>query len=97
MFSWFSKLFQHTDKDTAASAVEAVQYKDFLIYPEPMPENGQYRLAGRISRKYDNSEMKHYRFIRSDLFSNRQEAEDWMIRKAKIFIDECGEKMFQNE
>jgi hypothetical protein len=94
MFAWLSRLFQSSP--TVVATVDPIEYKEFLIYPEPKSENGQYRLAGRISKNIQGT-LNDYHFIRSDLFSNRQEAEEWMVRKAKVFIDECGEKMFKNE
>lgn len=94
MFAWLSRLFQSSP--AAVTTAEPIEYKEFLIYPEPKSENGQYRLAGQIKKNIQGTQNQ-YQFIRSDLFSNRQEAEEWMVRKAKIFIDECGEKMFKIE
>ena len=35
----------------AAPEVTPTEYAGYLIYPEPMAEGGQYRLAGRITKE----------------------------------------------
>ncbi len=77
----------------AQPVAEPVSYKGYQIYAEPQAEGGQYRLAGRICREIDG-ELKTYRFIRSDLFSSREDAEQWMLKKAELFIDQTGVQMF---
>lgn len=68
-------------------------YAGYLIYPEPIPEGGQYRLAGRICKEVDGKLLTH-RFIRSDLFASAADAEQFMLQKAQRFIDQSGEQMF---
>lgn len=80
--------------DTPKETVTPTEYQGYLIYPEPMPEGGQYRLAGRITKEIDGALQTH-RFIRSDLFVNPDDARDFMLRKAQTFIDQMGEKMFE--
>ncbi|MDP2531519.1 HlyU family transcriptional regulator [Photobacterium damselae subsp. piscicida] len=70
------------------------EYKGYLIFPEPRFENGQYRIAGRITKEVEG-ELKDYAFIRSDLLSSKQDAETFMINKAKMFIDQTGDAMFK--
>jgi len=86
----FKSLFSSSEKP--AVAIEPVEYKGYLIYAEPMDE-GQYRLAGRICKTIDG-ELKTHVFIRSDLFPSKADAEQWMVRKAEIFIDQSGDSMF---
>jgi len=70
------------------------EYAGYLIYPEPMAEGGQYRLAGRITKELDGVLQTH-RFIRSDLFANPADAERFMVQKAHTFIDQTGDRMFE--
>ncbi|MDP2545024.1 HlyU family transcriptional regulator [Photobacterium damselae subsp. piscicida] len=70
------------------------EYKGYLIFPEPRSENGQYRIAGRITKEVEG-ELKDHAFIRSDLLSSKQDAETFMINKAKMFIDQTGDAMFK--
>ncbi|MFM5180256.1 HlyU family transcriptional regulator [Aeromonas veronii] len=88
----FSALFG--GEPTKAPEVTPTEYAGYLIYPEPMAEGGQYRLAGRITKELDGVLQTH-RFIRSDLFANPADAEHFMVQKAHTFIDQMGERMFE--
>ena len=91
------KLFNALFKEQPAQivAVTPTEYAGYLIYPEPMAEGGQYRLAGRITREIDG-QLQTHRFIRSDLFTNPADAERFMVQKAHTFIDQMGERMFES-
>lgn len=78
----------------AVAEVTPTEYAGYLIYPEPMAEGGQYRLAGRITKELDGVLQTH-RFIRSDLFANPADAERFMVQKAHTFIDQMGDSMFE--
>ncbi|WP_336291140.1 HlyU family transcriptional regulator [Aeromonas dhakensis] len=78
----------------AVAEVTPTEYAGYLIYPEPMAEGGQYRLAGRITKELDGVLQTH-RFIRSDLFANPADAERFMVQKARTFIDQMGDRMFE--
>jgi hypothetical protein len=88
----FSALFK--GQPTQAVEVSPTEYAGYLIYPEPMAEGGQYRLAGRITREVEGTLLTH-RFIRSDLFTSPADAERFMVQKAHTFIDQMGERMFE--
>ena len=77
----------------AAPEVTPTEYAGYLIYPEPMAEGGQYRLAGRITKEVAG-ELCTHRFIRSDLFASTADAERFMVQKAQTFINQTGEQMF---
>ena len=76
------------------AANEPDSYKDCLIYAEPMAEGGQWRLAGRIVQGEEDG-AKEYKFIRADIFSNRDEVEAATLRKARQIIDEQGKALFK--
>jgi len=86
----FSRLFGSKAK---AESVEPVAYKEFLIYPEVISEGGQYRVAGRITKEIDG-ELNTHRFIRSDVLSNKSDAEELMLKKAQMFIDQMSGQIF---
>lgn len=88
---FFSNLF--SSKQQAPKQVEPVEYKEFLIYQEAISESGQYRIAGRITQEIDG-EIKQHRFIRSDVVSSEQDANDIMLNKAKMFIDQMNGNIF---
>lgn len=89
----FSRLFGG-NKDEKKVEVEPVEYKGYLIYQEAMPEGGQYRIAGRITKELDD-EVKTHRFIRSDVLSSQTDADEFMLKKAQMFIDQMGDTIFQ--
>lgn len=90
---FFSKLFGSKEKTEQAVVVEPVEYKGFNIYQEALAESGQYRVAGRIEKKFDG-EMKSHRFIRSDVVSNKDDANELMLKKSQMFIDQMGDNIF---
>lgn len=88
----FTALF--ASKPAPVVEVTPTEYAGYLIYPEPMVEGGQYRLAGRITKEMDGVLQTHI-FIRSDLFANPADAERFMVQKAHTFIDQMGDRMFE--
>ena len=91
---FFSKLFGLNKHEPKVAEVEPIEYEGYLIYPEPKAEGGQYRIAGRICKQFDG-EVKTHVFVRSDLLSSKQDAETFMLNKAKMFIDQTGDNMFR--
>nr|WP_086937919.1 HlyU family transcriptional regulator [Thaumasiovibrio occultus] len=90
---FFSKLFGLGSAEAASVEVEPTEYKGYLIYPEPISEGSQYRLAGRICKEIDGELLTH-RFIRSDVLPTEDDAISFMLTKAQMFIDQTGDKMF---
>ncbi len=88
----FSRFFGGKSKAKSTS-VEPVEYKEFLIYPEVISEGGQYRVAGRITKE-EEGEVKTHRFIRSDVVSNKADAEELMLKKSQMFIDQMSGRIF---
>lgn len=90
---FFSRLFGGSEKTVEVKTVEPVEYKDFKIYQESIAEGGQFRIAGRIEKSVDG-ELKSHRFIRSDLLGSEAEANELMLKKSQMFIDQMGDKIF---
>ncbi|GAK84073.1 hypothetical protein JCM19238_1636 [Vibrio ponticus] len=82
----FSRLFGGGKAPAKKIEVEPVEYKGFLIYQEAIAESGQYRIAGRIEKEIEG-EIKSHRFIRSDVLSSQTDADEFMLKKAQMFID----------
>ncbi len=87
--SLFSKLFGGGDKPPA----EPVRHEGFEIYPEPMAEDGGHRLCARIEKEV-GGERKTHTMIRADVFSDRDQAIEASVAKAKAMIDQEGERIF---
>ncbi len=90
---FFSRLFGGSEKAAEVKTVEAVEYNGFQIYPESIAEGGQFRIAGRIEKILDG-EVKSHRFIRSDLLGTEDDANQLMLKKSQMFIDQMGDKIF---
>jgi hypothetical protein len=90
---FFSKLFAGGKADSKSKEVTPVEYKGFLIYQEAKAESGQYRIAGRITQEVEG-ELKVHHFIRSDVISSEADANELMLNKAKLFIDQMNGKIF---
>ena len=92
--SFFKKLFGGGDKVAAtAKSEEPLDYKGYAIAAAPMAENGQFRVAGLISKEIDG-QVKVHKFIRADVFADRDEAIQATIRKAQLIIDQSGDAIF---
>jgi hypothetical protein len=89
----FSRLFGG-QKAQQEVVVEPIEYKGYLIYQEAQSEGGQYRIAGRITKQF-GEELKTHRFIRSDVLPSESDANEFMLKKAQMFIDQMGDNIFQ--
>ena len=94
MASFFSKLFgRGGDSAPAKPAEETEAYNDLLLVAAPIPEGGQFRLAGRIEKR-DGERVLVRTFIRADLFSSRDDTVASTFRKAKQIADQHGAALF---
>lgn len=90
MLNWLKKAFAG-NADTTGEPIkgEAVEYKSYQITPTPIAEGGQYRVSGLIEK----GEQQHH-FIRSDLVAGKEEACNFSVVKAKLIIDQLGDRIF---
>lgn len=84
----FSKLFGDTKSEP-----QATEHKGFQIYPEPMKDGGEYRLAARVELGEGDAIRSHH-LIRADTFTTPDAASDAAVAKAKQLIDQMGERLF---
>lgn len=80
-------------QDKTAGAAKEVEHKGYLIAAKPFLENGQYQLAGSISRSTAEGRQEHA-FIRADRFASKDAAIDAAIAKGRQLVDEQGERLF---
>mgnify|MGYP006096221453 CR=1 FL=1 len=90
---FFSKIFGGKEQTEQKIEIKPVEYKGFDIYQDAIAESGQYRVAGRIEKEF-GGEIKTHRFIRSDVVSNKQDADELMLKKSQMFIDQMGDNIF---
>ncbi len=89
---FLSKLFG-LGREAEKPAAEPTQYKGYLIYAEAAPEGGQFRIAGRICKEVEGETLCH-QFFRSDLLPSADAADELMLSKAQMYIDQMGDRMF---
>lgn len=89
--SLLSKLFGGGSKEPKAP--NAVEYKGFRIYPDPLSEDGGFRLAARIEMG-EGEGLKTHNLIRADVIRDRDTASEAAVAKAKQMIDQMGERLF---
>jgi hypothetical protein len=88
--SLFSRLF---GGGASANEAEPVAYEGFHIFPEPIREGSQHRIAARIEKDVGGV-PKTYQLIRADTLGDREFAVTASVNKAKQMIDEQGERLF---
>ena len=98
MASFLSRLFggltgKPAEGEETPKRGEAVDYEGFKIRPAPEKADSQWRLAGVIVKPGDDGDLERV-FIRADLFTSREEAETFAIRKGQQIIDEQGDRLF---
>jgi hypothetical protein len=92
--SFLKKLFGGGDSSPKAPpAADPVDYKGYAIMALPMAEGGQFRVAGTICKTV-NGEEKQHKFIRADVFTDKDEAIAATLRKAQVIVDQNGDRMF---
>ncbi len=92
--SFLKKLFGGGDKtEPVAKTEEPLDYKGFAIVAAPMADGGQFRVSGLISKQF-GEETKIHKFIRADVFADRDAAVQATIRKAQLIVDQSGDAIF---
>ena len=76
------------------NAPDPVSYNGYVIFADPVEEAGGFRLSARIEKEF-GGELKVHNLIRADVPSNRDEAVNLSIAKAKQVIDQQGDAIFR--
>ncbi len=99
---FFTKIAKFLGGSTQATTAESRQnnypsteYKGFTITPQPIADQGQFRVAALIEKASgEGQERRRHHFIRSDMVTNADQAAELAISKCKVFIDQLGEGIF---
>lgn len=78
----------------ASAPVATEEYEGFIISAEPISESGQFRLAGSVTKEV-NGEMQEHKFIRADVFTSKDQADEFAMLKGRQMIDQLGDRIFQ--
>jgi hypothetical protein len=90
--SFWKSLFGGTASAVPASKPE--DYNGFTIVAAPYAAEGQFQVAGVISKDIDGVRKEH-RFVRADRFTSATEAAEFSVTKARQIIDQNGDRIFQ--
>ncbi|CAH0535710.1 hypothetical protein VST7929_03190 [Vibrio stylophorae] len=90
---FFSSLFGCRKSVKPRAQVEPIQYRELYIFSEAKAEQGQFRISGRICDAAAEPCQTHH-FIRSDLLPTAESANELMIKKAKLYIDQNSGRIF---
>ena len=93
---WLGGLFGGGSGAGSASKAhfDAEEHKGFLITPAPTQRDGQWQVAGTISREDADGTRQEHAFIRADLLPSADQAAEFALRKGRQIIDEQGERLF---
>ena len=86
--SLFGRLF-----GSGGSEAKPVEHNGFMIFATPVKEAGGYRIGARIEAEF-MGEKKVHQMVRADTYQTAETAEEASVIKAKMFIDQMGEKIF---
>lgn len=92
--TFFKRLFGGgSAKPKQAEPKPPVLYEGYEIIAEPQLTNGQWQVAGRIEKEIGDTRKVHI-FIRADTLPDEEEAVTHTLRKAKLLIDQQGDRIF---
>ena len=85
-------LFGGGSKQPALREKMAVDYRGFRIVPAPAQQPNGWRIGAMITKEIEGEIWTHH-MIRADVFAEEDFVIELTIRKAKLVIDEQGEKI----
>ncbi|TCS43988.1 HlyU family transcriptional regulator [Reinekea marinisedimentorum] len=89
MFGWFKKASAKPEKK------DWEDYQGFRVCATPIAEGGQYRVSG-IIEKGEGEDKQQHTFVRADLIAGKDEAKQFTVMKAKLMIDQLGDRVFKS-
>lgn len=85
------------DKEAPAAAAEVAAretYKGCELEAVPVQDAGRWRVAGAVVKTIDGVEKRH-EFVRADTFPERDDAVTVSLTKARLLVDQLGDKLFE--
>ena len=94
MMEFFKRLLSGGGNDRPAKEEKAVEYNGFTISPRPRQKGGGWSTEAVIRKTLDG-ETKQHTFVRADASTSKEAAVSLIVSKAKMLIDQQGEKIFK--
>lgn len=76
-----------------AKVAKEVEHNGFLIQAMPYQSEGQYQVAGVVSKEIAGQRKEH-RFVRADRMASLDDAAEISILKGRQMIDQLGDRLF---
>ncbi len=73
---------------------KSLEHKGCLIEAQPYAADGQFQVAGLISKEIDGVRKKH-KFVRADRYASLDDAAEFSISKGRQIIDQLGDSIFK--
>lgn len=80
--------------DAPSAPARSVEHEGYLIEAAPYPAEGQFQIAGTISKTIDGVRREH-RFVRADRCVAIEDAAEMSIRKGKQIVEQMGDRIFE--
>ena len=94
MINLFKKFLGGASAKEEPVQLEApVEYKEFQIIVCSKQVSGGWTTEAKIQKTIDGEALTHH-FIRADKASTRDDAIELTLRKARITIDQVGDRLF---
>ncbi|RKR02401.1 hypothetical protein C7446_2111 [Kushneria sinocarnis] len=81
--------------EVGTQPADSVEYRGYEIIPEPQKASGQYRVSGRIRRTDEQGQVQEQRFERADTVPDRDGCIELIRLKAERYIDDHGDRVFE--
>ena len=93
--SLLSRLFGggSSSQPGAQPRVTSLDHNGYTIIPSPIREGNRYRISARIEKEV-GGQMKSHTLIRADTLDDLETAENASTAKARMLIDEQGDRLF---
>lgn len=91
--SLLRKLFGGGRGSAKSPAGPVESHNGFTIYAEPVKDGGTWRIGARIEKDI-GGELKSHFMMRADALQSHDEACVASVNKARMFIDQQGERIF---
>lgn len=91
--SLFSRLFGGGG-GASGPEPETIDYNGYAVTPTPIREGNRYRISARIEKDVAGV-AKIHTLIRADTIDDLDTAVEASIAKAKMLIDEQGDRLFE--
>ena len=89
------RLFGCGERRAKKQQAEApIEYKGYMIEPAPQPEGSQWLTAGVITKTFGDTVREH-RFVRGDIYPDRNSAVEFSLSKGQQIIDLEGDRIFE--